>query len=130
MPFLIPILTSSITSMITALCTQKVIEKTSLLLLTYLASKTTNTVDDKLVNQFSLDIKADFFIVSAKTKDNLKNLFRNIYSLAEDIYFKDKEDKSEQESESENRISLIPTENSSIFGRFGRFGRFTSCCYR
>lgn len=49
MPFLIPILTSSITSMITALCTQKVIEKTSLLLLTYLASKTTNTVDDKLV---------------------------------------------------------------------------------
>ena len=49
MPFLIPILTSSITSMITALCTQKVIEKTSLMLLTYLASKTTNTVDDKLV---------------------------------------------------------------------------------
>ena len=49
MPFLIPILTSSITSMITALCTQKVIEKTSLMLLTYLASKTSNTVDDKLV---------------------------------------------------------------------------------
>ena len=53
MPFLIPILTSSITSMITALCTQKVIEKTSLLLLTYLASKTTNTVDDKLVKMLS-----------------------------------------------------------------------------
>ena len=53
MPFLIPILTSSITSMITALCTQKVIEKTSLLLLTYLASKTTNTVDDKLVKMMS-----------------------------------------------------------------------------
>jgi hypothetical protein len=53
MPFLIPILTSSITSMITALCTQKVIEKTSLLLLSYLASKTTNTVDDKLVKMLS-----------------------------------------------------------------------------
>ena len=49
MPFLIPVLTSTITSMITALCTQKVIEKTSLLLLTYLSSKTSNTVDDKLV---------------------------------------------------------------------------------
>jgi len=49
MPFIIPILTSTITSMITALCTQKVIEKTSLLLLTYLSAKTTNTVDDKLV---------------------------------------------------------------------------------
>ena len=49
MPFLIPILTSTLTSMITALCTQKVIEKTSLMLLTYLASKTSNTVDDKLV---------------------------------------------------------------------------------
>ena len=53
MPFLIPILTSSITSMITALCTQKVIEKTSLLLLSYLASKTTNTVDDKLVKMLA-----------------------------------------------------------------------------
>ena len=49
MPFLIPVLTSTITSMITALCTQKVIEATSLMLLTYLASKTSNTVDDKLV---------------------------------------------------------------------------------
>lgn len=49
MPFLIPVLTSTLTSMITALCTQKVIEKTSLLLLTYLAKKTSNTVDDKLV---------------------------------------------------------------------------------
>ena len=49
MPFLIPVLTSTITSMITALCTQKVIENTSLLLLTYLSSRTTNTVDDKLV---------------------------------------------------------------------------------
>ena len=39
--------------MITALCTQKVIEKTSLLLLSYLASKTTNTVDDKLVKMLS-----------------------------------------------------------------------------
>ena len=53
MPFLIPVLTSTITSMITALCTQKVIEKTSLLLLTYLSSKTTNTVDDKLVKMLS-----------------------------------------------------------------------------
>ena len=53
MPFLIPGLTSTITSMITALCTQKVIEKTSLLLLTYLSSKTTNTVDDKLVKMLS-----------------------------------------------------------------------------
>jgi hypothetical protein len=35
--------------MITALCTQKVIEATSLMLLTYLASRTSNTVDDKLV---------------------------------------------------------------------------------
>mgnify|MGYP006126504433 FL=1 len=35
--------------MITALCTQKVIEATSLMLLTYLSSKTSNTVDDKLV---------------------------------------------------------------------------------
>ena len=49
MPFLIPNLTSTLTSMITALFTQKVIEKTSLMLLTYLASKTSNTVDDKLV---------------------------------------------------------------------------------
>jgi|TARA_R110002126_G_scaffold37828_1_gene113641 hypothetical protein len=49
MPFLIPVLTSTITSMITALCTQKVIEATSLMLLTYLASRTSNTVDDKLV---------------------------------------------------------------------------------
>ena len=49
MPFLIPVLTSTITSMITALCTQKVIEATSLMLLTYLSSKTSNTVDDKLV---------------------------------------------------------------------------------
>ena len=49
MPFLIPVLTSTITSMITALCTQKVIEATSLMLLTYLGSKTSNTVDDKLV---------------------------------------------------------------------------------
>lgn len=49
MPFLIPIVTSTLTSMITALFTQKVIEKTSLMLLTYLASKTSNTVDDKLV---------------------------------------------------------------------------------
>ena len=49
MPFLIPVLTTTLTSMITALCTQKVIEKTSLMLLTYLASKTSNTVDDKLV---------------------------------------------------------------------------------
>ena len=49
MPFLIPVLTSTITSMITALCTQKVIDATSLMLLTYLASKTSNTVDDKLV---------------------------------------------------------------------------------
>jgi len=49
MPFIIPVLTSTITSMITALCTQKVIEATSLMLLTYLSSKTSNTVDDKLV---------------------------------------------------------------------------------
>jgi len=49
MPFLVPVLSSTFTSMITALCTQKVIEKTSLLLLSYLASKTTNKVDDKLV---------------------------------------------------------------------------------
>ena len=49
MPFLVPVLSSTFTSMITALCTQKVIESTSLLLLSYLASKTTNKVDDKLV---------------------------------------------------------------------------------
>jgi len=53
MPFLVPILSTTFTSMITALCTQKVIEKTSLLLLTYLSSKTTNTVDDKLVKMLS-----------------------------------------------------------------------------
>jgi len=53
MPFLVPILSTTFTSMITALCTQKVIETTSLLLLSYLASKTTNTVDDKLVKMLS-----------------------------------------------------------------------------
>ena len=53
MPFLVPILSSTFTSMITALCTQKVIETTSLLLLSYLASKTTNKVDDKLVKMLS-----------------------------------------------------------------------------
>ena len=53
MPFLVPILSTTFTSMITALCTQKVIETTSLLLLTYLSSKTTNTVDDKLVKMLS-----------------------------------------------------------------------------
>ena len=50
MPFLIPILTSTITSMITAFCTQKVIEQCVLYLLKYLSARTTNTVDDKLVS--------------------------------------------------------------------------------
>ena len=50
MPFMIPILTSTITSMITAFFTQKVIEQCVLYLLRYLSSRTTNTVDDKLVS--------------------------------------------------------------------------------
>ena len=53
MPFLIPIFTSTITSMITAFCTQKVIEQCVLYLLKYLSARTTNTVDDKLVKMMS-----------------------------------------------------------------------------
>ena len=49
MPFLIPIFTSTITSMVTAFFTQKVIEQCVLSLLKYLSARSTNTVDDKLV---------------------------------------------------------------------------------
>tara|TARA_Y100000296_G_scaffold78241_1_gene100682 strand:- start:300 stop:488 length:189 start_codon:yes stop_codon:yes gene_type:complete len=50
MPFIIPILTTTLKTMITAFFTQKVIEQTVLLLMKYLASKTSNDIDDKLVS--------------------------------------------------------------------------------
>tara|TARA_Y100000590_G_scaffold325146_1_gene368865 strand:- start:334 stop:522 length:189 start_codon:yes stop_codon:yes gene_type:complete len=50
MPFIVPVLTTTLKTMITAFFTQKVIEQTVLLLMKYLASKTTNQVDDKLVS--------------------------------------------------------------------------------
>ena len=57
MPFIVPVLTTTLKTMITAFFTQKVIEQTVLLLMKYLASKTTNQVDDKLVSLLEKSIE-------------------------------------------------------------------------
>ena len=57
MPFIVPVLTTTLKTMITAFFTQKVIEQTVLLLMKYLASKTKNQVDDKLVSLLEKSIE-------------------------------------------------------------------------
>ena len=49
MPFIIPVLKTTLSTMVTAFFTEKVIMCTALSILTYLSKKTTTEIDDKLV---------------------------------------------------------------------------------
>lgn len=49
MPFIVPAISATLKTIITAFCTEKVIMFTSLEILRYLSSKSTNKIDDKLV---------------------------------------------------------------------------------
>tara|TARA_R110002020_G_scaffold473003_1_gene701697 strand:- start:68 stop:256 length:189 start_codon:yes stop_codon:yes gene_type:complete len=49
MPFFVPVLTKTLSTIVTAFFTEKVIMFTALSILTYLSKKTTTEIDDKLV---------------------------------------------------------------------------------
>tara|TARA_Y100001951_G_C11091399_1_gene156929 strand:- start:249 stop:437 length:189 start_codon:yes stop_codon:yes gene_type:complete len=49
MPFLIPVLTTTLQTMVTAFFTERVIMATCLEILKYLSRRSSNTVDDKIV---------------------------------------------------------------------------------
>ena len=49
MPFLIPVLTTTLKTMVTAFFTERVIMATCLEILKYLSRRSSNTVDDKIV---------------------------------------------------------------------------------
>ena len=49
MPFLVPAISATLKTLLTAFCTEKVIMFTSLEILRYLSKRSTNTIDDKLV---------------------------------------------------------------------------------
>tara|TARA_Y100001963_G_scaffold158883_1_gene260196 strand:+ start:1903 stop:2085 length:183 start_codon:yes stop_codon:yes gene_type:complete len=49
MPFIVPAISATLKTIVTAFFTEKVIMFTALEILKYLASKSSNTVDDKLV---------------------------------------------------------------------------------
>tara|TARA_R100001244_G_C5069048_1_gene110890 strand:- start:233 stop:415 length:183 start_codon:yes stop_codon:yes gene_type:complete len=49
MPFIVPIISATLKTIVTAFFTEKVIMFTALSILKYLSAKTTNKIDDKLV---------------------------------------------------------------------------------
>ena len=49
MPFMVPVLSATLKTIVTAFFTEKVIMFTALSILKYLSAKSTNTIDDKLV---------------------------------------------------------------------------------
>jgi len=58
MPFIIPAITGTLKTIIIASCTERVIMYTALEILKYLASKSTNEIDDKIVLKIEAAIKA------------------------------------------------------------------------
>ena len=49
MPFIVPVISATLKTIVTAFFTEKVIMFTALSILKYLSAKTTNKIDDKLV---------------------------------------------------------------------------------
>jgi len=49
MPFMVPVISATLKTIVTAFFTEKVIMFTSLEILRYLSKRSTNTIDDKLV---------------------------------------------------------------------------------
>lgn len=58
MPFMVPVISATIKTIVTAFFTEKVIMFTALSILTYLSKRSTNKIDDKLVALLTKQIEA------------------------------------------------------------------------
>ena len=56
MPFILPVLKTTISTMVTAFFTERVIMATTLEILKYLSRRSSNTVDDKIVSMLEKSI--------------------------------------------------------------------------